>query len=579
MHASQVIALLALLAGLVCLVATVVAWRRRSAPAAMAFLAYTLSVSWWCLSSAYLAIRFPGTTPQDYNSVRISWVGIVLTATTLLIFVVQYVGAQDRWSWQWMLVLGLEAALTLAFIATNDWHHLMWQTSVTTLGDGTQIPIIAARGPWWYVHVVYAYILRAVVLIWLLIFLRQTHALYRRQVLLLVVAVCVPWFANFLFLLGTSGGEDLTAPAFAVSAVAFAVALFSQRLLDVMPLAQAEIFRSIANGIVVLDRQGRVLQVNPAAARLAGTAGPAGEPLEYAFPALAACLPTLRGDHGELVLPSDASPRTFAIDRSTLADGSGRVRGTVLLLTETTEEYRITELERSRQLTIEAQERLRQEIAEQLHGGVQTRLLLAGFRLTQARQTLRTDPDATEASLAQLSNELDSIRENDVRRVSHRLHPSVITIGLIPALESLIASQSPGLDIVLQASAELEVLDDPVDNQLPDEFRLAAYRIVEEALANVWRHAHATQVTIQLGVERAPGAELVLRVVDNGQGPDLDGRPMGLGLNTIGARAAYFGGSWRLTRVERGGAELCVRLPLSHPDGGLTPSPSRTGVA
>src|SRR5439155_8155532 len=82
------------------------------------------------------------------------------------------------------------------------------------------------------------------------------------------------------------------------------------------------------------------------------------------------------------------------------------------------------ELRRARQRTAATEERLRAEVAEQLHGPVQTRLLVAWHRLAQCRDLLTSDPDAAVRLLDEVREEIDRVREDGVRSASHQLHPS-----------------------------------------------------------------------------------------------------------------------------------------------------------
>jgi signal transduction histidine kinase len=90
--------------------------------------------------------------------------------------------------------------------------------------------------------------------------------------------------------------------------------------------------------------------------------------------------------------------------------------------------------------------------------------------------------------------------------------------------------------------------------------RLAAFRIFEEALGNVVRHAQATTVHITLGLD---GHDfLVLTVADNGQGFDVDSVQPGLGLASIESRVQQVGGQWHITSQRGQGTTLAVRLVL-----------------
>jgi signal transduction histidine kinase len=220
---------------------------------------------------------------------------------------------------------------------------------------------------------------------------------------------------------------------------------------------------------------------------------------------------------------------------------------------------RVEELDRSRGMITRAEERLRRDIAEVLHSRIQNRLLVIWYRLEEAQHLLDTDPASARASLAQIREQLEDIREHDVRELSHRLHPSIIRAGLLPALETLADEMSP-LDVSIDADVEVQQLDDPVHNRIPEVVRLTAYRVVEEALGNAVKHGAATRVDITL---HATPAGLQLDVVDNGAGFDQAHTQPGLGLGSMAARVGRLGGTWTLSSAPQHGARLAVRLPYS----------------
>ncbi|MBV9582915.1 MAG: PAS domain-containing protein, partial [Chloroflexi bacterium] len=423
-----------------CLVVAAMAWRRRPAPGVGTFMFLTASIAWWCLWPAAQALN--PTALSDYTLTRLAWLGVALAPTAYLLFGLEYLNTGLRLRLAMVLLLALEPGIIIAAVVLNDKLQLLWITSATSHAAGIAI---TGHGPLWSVHLVYSYALQAVTSLRFGRFLfGRSGRLYRRQTVLLLIALTVPWAANILVVAGRSPfATDITAPTLAVSAIAFGVAMFSQRLLDVMPLAQAEVFRSITDGILVLDREQRVLDLNPAAAQLAqGSALQAiGRPLTAVMPDLASQLTGGASNEIEIEREPERTARVLRVRRSELRDRAGRTCGDIVLLTDVTEERRVGELERSRQLMLGAQEALRQEIAEQLHSSVQTRLLLAELQLTRAMDQLRTDFSGGMQLLADLEDKLDHIRERDVRQLSHRLHPSVIAIGLGPALETLVAGQ------------------------------------------------------------------------------------------------------------------------------------------
>jgi signal transduction histidine kinase len=217
----------------------------------------------------------------------------------------------------------------------------------------------------------------------------------------------------------------------------------------------------------------------------------------------------------------------------------------------------VDELERSRRLIAAAEERLRRQIAELLHSRVQNHLLLAWYRLEDCRALLEDHPAG--ALVDDVSRQLHQVREHDIREVSHLLHPSIIQVGLVPAVERLTEDFLPQFQIDLVVADSVARLDDPEDNHLPEAVRLAAYRVVEEALGNAARHAGASRVDVSLDIRHE---RLAITVRDDGRGFDASSVQAGLGLSSISARVGSFGGSWGVTSTPGHGTVLEAFLPV-----------------
>ena len=129
--------------------------------------------------------------------------------------------------------------------------------------------VIYAHGPGFWVHAGYAYILMFFGTIWLVQAARNASGLFRRQAFALLAAALVPWFANlaYLFRLGPWPGLELTPIAFAFTGVVITWNLYRFQLLELAPVAREVLFDSLGDGVLVLDTQNRIVDVNPTAQR------------------------------------------------------------------------------------------------------------------------------------------------------------------------------------------------------------------------------------------------------------------------------------------------------------------------
>jgi len=145
---------------------------------------------------------------------------------------------------------------------------------------------------------------------------------------------------------------------------------------------------------------------------------------------------------------------------------------------------------------VQAADSTKRAIAEELHGTVQSKLFAVWMQLTQFRETnLDAISDQVE-ELDKIILDLDNIREDDIRGISHRLHPSIVRVGAAVGLRSLRNFYESIIPVELEineAAAELEPAGSSV---VPDNIRLGVYRIAELAMGNVARHAEATVCSV-----------------------------------------------------------------------------------
>ena len=157
--------------------------------------------------------------------------------------------------------------------------------------------------------------------------------------------------------------------------------------------------------------------------------------------------------------------------------------------------------------------------------------------------------------LLQVRLNLEEI-ENQLRQLSHELRPTILDdLGLSPALHFLADGFSKRSRLKIRVKGS-------TGGRLPPRVEIALYRIVQEALTNVVRHARARQVTVVL---HRPGRKVIhCSVQDDGAGFDVSTIKMGkgLGLRGIEERLKALGGSLEIKPSPAGGATLLVQIPL-----------------
>ncbi|HEY0186446.1 MAG TPA: hypothetical protein VGC67_03070 [Cellulomonas sp.] len=175
---------------------------------------------------------------------------------------------------------------------------------------------------------------------------------------------------------------------------------------------------------------------------------------------------------------------------------------------------------------LEAEEAVRRRIiADQLHGTVQNRLVVATAGLDRAGEQLSAERHPLAPVLHELSEDLEQIREHDVRSLSQELFPTAADVSTTRAVAVLLDRLPPSITGTLELTdayrTELRRDGDP----LPLADRLVVIDTIEEGLTNALKHGHADRVTITLDLRPAtlPSGSAVLGTVDsNGGSPPAD---------------------------------------------------------
>jgi signal transduction histidine kinase len=228
------------------------------------------------------------------------------------------------------------------------------------------------------------------------------------------------------------------------------------------------------------------------------------------------------------------------------------------------EDLSAVQAERGRLLdrTVQATEEERALMAVELHDGPIQHLTALTFRLGKARSKLRAgDVATTEAVLAQAEGELgDDIRE--LRRLMSDLRPPALDEG------GLVAALRDQLEVFEQRAGTAVTFEASLDRELDSDTQVVLYRITQEALTNVAKHARAAHVRVQL---TTPNSHATLAIDDDGIGFDEErarefAREGHFGLAGMAQRASMIGGTLQVRSKPGGGTSVLVDVPM-RPDG------------
>ena len=331
------------------------AWHRRAS-------IWKTSFALLMLASAEWALAYALELTADQLIVKLFWakiqyLGIAVAPLAWFIFALRYAG-QDRWrSPRSLAVLSAIPALTIVLAVSNEAHRLIWEQS-TLRQSGPFLLLDSEFGIWFWVNAAYSYLLLLAGTLLLLRVLQRYPWVEGRHLGLFLLVPFLPWFANakYVFDLGPLPNIDLTPVALTTSGLILAWGLLRHQLFDLVPIARKTVIDSMGDGVLVVNAQGRIVEINPAAQDVLGR-----REIELLGLALPEALPRWRhlwSETGneetletEVQLEENGTVRHYDLRRSPLYSRDGRFSGTLIVFRDITQRKAAEEeLKASKQL-------------------------------------------------------------------------------------------------------------------------------------------------------------------------------------------------------------------------------------
>ena len=261
---------------------------------------------------------------------------------------------------------------TLLLAATNEQHQFYW-SAITQVSTPVGTRLVYTGGPWYWVHATYSYFLILLGTATLVRGLRRFPPPYRLQTALIIVGALVPLLGNLLYLVRVlpSYGLDLTPIAFAVSGACFTWGIYRYRLFGLVPVARDMVVDSMDDGVIVLDAQRRMVDLNAAAEKYTGCSQAClGQPIEEVVSWWTGAVDDERPmSNGQpAIVKVEPGPRYFEVKVTAVRDTERRFVGWLVIIHDISNRRR-TEAERYA-LDRRLQEQQQSESLMVLAGGV-----------------------------------------------------------------------------------------------------------------------------------------------------------------------------------------------------------------
>ena len=498
-------------------------WRRPAAGARTCAV-LMLALAWW--SVFYAAELLSTSHAAQIRWVKIEYIGILSAPLAWLLFALRFTG-RDRWlGLRELAGLCLVPAVLYALVLSDGVLHQLVYRSAETVQLGRWSVLRVVYGPAGWANVAYAYLCLAIGTLVIVHAFRTSPGIYRRQVVALIASAAAPWAVNAIYMMGLGLRIDLTPLGFTITGLGAAWALRRAQLLDLAPVARDQVMESLTDGVAVLDRQGRLVDCNPAfAAALGQSVGACvGEPAAHVFAAHPELLARLTGPSDASApptVPSVDGTRLYEPQVSPLADQRGHGIGQLVTLRDVTDRGRVMrELARARDAA-EALARAKSEflatvsheIRTPMNGVVGMTALLLDTPLTAEQREYVDVVRRSGEQLLAIINEILDFSKLEAGRLaveSIPFSPRAAVDEMLDLLRPQAEEQGLRLDLAVAGAVPERCLGDPT----------RVRQIVANLVGNAIKFTPSGAVTVSL--DAAPpaggGQRLRLAVRDTGIG-------------------------------------------------------------
>jgi len=282
---------------------------------------------------------------------KIEYIGTQSGPVLFLMFALDYTYQAEWLHPRNIFLLWVLPVASMIMAATNEWHHLVW-TSITPNPLYPSI-LIYAHGFWFALCTIYAYLMVLGGSLALVRAALRVPHLFRRQMGVLLAAGLVPGIGNVIYLLGWTpvAGLDTAPFTFTLAGLVLSFGIYRYGLFDLAPIARSVLIENMGDSVLVLDKQNRVVDINPVVQRMTGkTARQAiGQPVGAILPFWSRLAP---GDRNAIELRTEIGTgqdpvHFFDLHITPLRDHRRHYLGKLVTLRETTERHR-TEAELAR---------------------------------------------------------------------------------------------------------------------------------------------------------------------------------------------------------------------------------------
>ena len=322
-----------LISAIISTLVALIAWQRRSSVGGISLFTIMVAAVVWSFAYAIRWLVVDAKAQQFWLDA--TYLGVVIAPTAFLFLAFEYTERIHFLTTKARLGLSVIPFLTLVILWTDRWHGLFYN------GMQTRDAILNG-GVWFWVFIIYSYTVMLVASIFLIQKILRDKKYFQMQAGILLLGMILPWIGNIISMLGFSPfpGLDLTPFLFTLSGICFMFGLFKFGLLDIVPTARSLIIENLQDGVLVLDKKQRIVDLNPATQKIFKLDSDSiGVPFQQAlslYPELSHLKGAVEKERSTIQINSEV-PREYFIKTLALTDLHQKLLGNIITIHDVTE--------------------------------------------------------------------------------------------------------------------------------------------------------------------------------------------------------------------------------------------------
>jgi diguanylate cyclase (GGDEF)-like protein len=253
-----------ILAGSFCILIVIFLWKRRAKESVQALILLFISLAGW--SVGYSFEQMVQVLPAKTLWLKFEFIGLCWLTTFWLFFCIRYTGKYELTRKRFFSIFSWVPIITLGMVFTNELHNLFW-SEINLKSEFGMVVFDMVYGPWFWGHISYSFLLYLAGL-WIIIqhYFNSSES-QRYHIRLILIAGLIPVVAILIYLTNLNPFPylDLNALSLLVAGIIFVYVYFNHHFFDIVPIARDTTFENMSDGILVVDLNDRIVDINPAA--------------------------------------------------------------------------------------------------------------------------------------------------------------------------------------------------------------------------------------------------------------------------------------------------------------------------